>query len=259
MIAMRQGLALSLGMALLVFIQARARLKEVATGRALRHSRDQLHHLLQDRERISRDLHDSTIQSIYGIGLGLKRSQKLIDRDPLLARTQLGESISELDSTISDLRQFILRMEPEVSGGESLTSALEALLQRTRRSTAARIQMNVEEGIESALTPHLAIHVMNLIREGLSNSVRHSSATTITVTLQRDVSRLNLQIADDGCGFDSDTLSAAGSGLRNMRARVTELNGSFSISSAPGSGTVIVVSLPLDTAPDNAHPTSYIL
>ncbi len=253
------GIALSLGVAGLVFIQARARLKEIAAGRELRHSRDQLRHLLQDRERISRDLHDGIIQSIFGIGLGLKHSRKLIDRDPLLARTQLGESISELDGTISELRQFILSLEPELPSGESLIAALNALVQRTRRITNTQIQMNVDEKIETALSPYLSVHLMNLIREGLSNSVRHASANTITVSLQQDASRLRLQITDDGVGFNPDSSSMSGSGLRNMRARVRELGGALAITSPEGSGTTIVVILPLDPVngvTSSAHSTS---
>lgn len=247
------GIALSLGVAGLVFIQVRARLKEAAASHELRQSRDQLQHLLRDRERISRDLHDGVIQSIYGIGLGLKHSRKLMERDPNQALTQLNESLSELDGTISDLRQFILNLEPDLPGGESLIAALEALVNRTRRITETEIQMHVDEGIDTTLSTHLSVHLMNLIREGLSNSVRHASATRIRISLQQDHARLRLQIIDNGKGFDTQSPSP-GSGLRNIRARVKEIGGSLAVNSTPEAGTTLLVILLRDPAGGTAPP-----
>lgn len=242
------GLSLSIGVAGLIFIQTRARVIETLSAEQLRASHQQLQHLLQDRERISRDLHDGTIQSIYAIGLGLKRAQKLIDHSPSIAHSQLSETIGELDLAIADLRQFILSLEPNLPNGQSLTSALQALVNRCRRITPSRLDLTVEDDIDSGVSPYLAVHVMNLVREGLSNSIRHAAAQVIRISLRRKAAALQLQVSDDGKGFAMDQSPGSGSGHGNMRARVQEIGGTLTIHTLPGSGTTITATLPMAPA-----------
>jgi len=249
------GTALSLGVAGLIAIQVRARLIEAESASQLRLSRDQLRHLLQDRERISRDLHDGTIQSIYAIGLGLKRCHRFIEQDPALARRQLTDSLGELDGAIAELRHFILGLEPELPGGESFASILRSLVERTRRTCHAEVLTDLDPGIDTDLSPWRAIHLINLIREALSNCVRHADAGSIKITLRRQDDQLTLRIADNGVGFEPDARASSGRGLGNLKARAEALQGTFSLRSSAGAGTEITVIFPREEPPAGTPPT----
>lgn len=240
------GVVLSLLSAGLLSIQIRARIKEERYSQELRDSRDKLALALKDRERISRDLHDGSIQSIYAIGLGLARCRKLIQKDPGRASTQLEQSLSDLNLVISELRQFLLTLEPEVLRGQKLNVVLQSLMDRMQATTEGALVLRAEEEVASKLDPRQSIHLVNIVRESISNSLRHGQASEVLVHLKRANGRLQLEVRDDGQGFDRTSIAEDGRGLRNIADRTKELGGTLNINSAPGRGTSLLVEIPIE-------------
>lgn len=245
------GSILSLAVAGIAWTQERARRVERTIAGELRHSRDQLSLALQDRERISRDLHDGTIQSIYALGLQLEHVRKLLKEGSADAELELVAARDELNEIILDLRRFLLSLEPEIVQGRVLDEALATLLSRMQRATHAEISFEASGPQCRHLQPAHAIHLLNITREAVTNSLRHGRAAKIRVELQNDPPLLVLRVVDDGVGFDAQNPPGAGLGLDNMRARAGEIGADLSFVSSPGQGTATVVRL-TSVVPANA-------
>ncbi|MEO6035088.1 MAG: LamG-like jellyroll fold domain-containing protein, partial [Verrucomicrobiota bacterium] len=232
----------------LLFVQVRARVKQELVSHQLQISKDDLRAALQDRERISRDLHDGTIQSIYAIALGLGRCRKLIERKPEIVSAQIEQSLDDLRNVITELREFLLTLEPELLKGQSFPSVLESVVERMQRTSDARLNLTQPEGVSVALEPRKAIHLLNIVREALSNSLRHGHPTEVWIIFSQANGTFRLEISDDGVGFDVGHASA-GRGLTNMAERAREIGSTLQVESNPGRGTRVVVILPANGAP----------
>jgi PAS domain S-box-containing protein len=211
---------------------------------ALQKSEQRLRRSLQERVQLGRDLHDGIIQSIYAIGLGLQECRNLIQRDPAQAQTRLARSISDLNSVIRDVRNFIVGLEPEALKGREFTTALQSLVDITGQAHAAQCRFEIDTQAAGSLDARQAMHLLQIAREAMSNSLRHAGARHTVISLQRQNGSVRLEVRDDGAGFDSAAGSAAGHGLRNIAARAAELGARNEVVSAPGSGTRVVIEIP---------------
>ena len=215
---------------------------------ALRESEQRLRHAFEDRERLSQDLHDHVIQSIYAIGMTLETCQYLIDKDPAGAAQRLQNGIADLNRVITQLRNYI--------GGGSLTTidsgklqeALDELVRMITSSQSLAIHLHMDPPIVGQLTDDEATHVLHIVREALSNSLRHARAKTGMVSFRRSEGGLRLEVQDDGVGFDSESKNGPGWGLHNMAARASKLGAEFKIISERGCGTRIILDIPKDQA-----------
>lgn len=204
---------------------------------------------LRERARLSRDLHDGTIQGLYALGLEISLARGLILEDPVRANTELARCLISLQSVLTELRQFVLELEPEAWQGQSIHNALEALVVRLRRTTTIQFTLAVSSESEH-LPARTAIHVLQIVREGLSNVLRHSEARNVRVELRRVDSLWQLDIQDDGIGFDPELRAQMGGrGLRSLRERAAELQGTCRIESALGNGARIHIEFPTPTLP----------
>ena len=242
----------------LLLVQVRARLRQEVVSRQLQISRDELQAALKDRERISRDLHDGTIQSIYAITLGLGRCRKLIERKPEVASTQIEQSLGDLRNVITELREFLLTLEPELLKGQSFSAVLESMVARMQRTTDARLILRQAGGVSDGLAPREAIHLLNIVREAMSNSLRHGQAKEVLITLSQTNGMARLEIADNGAGFDPE-LNSEGRGLGNMAARTREIGATLHLDSKPGQGARVAVLISAKREPqapsnDETHP-----
>jgi signal transduction histidine kinase/type IV secretory pathway VirB2 component (pilin) len=238
------GLSFTLLSAGFVAVQIRARLSQAKIAGELRVSNTQLAVATRERTRLSRDLHDGTIQSLYALGLELTHAKTLLPGNPTQAETELGHSLSALQAVVNELRQFVLELEPEMFQGQTVRTALEQLVARLRRTTPLQFHLDIAPEAD-AMPPKAAIHVLNLVREALSNTLRHAKALNVVVELQGEPSRWRLVVCDDGCGFDpTATPGRGGRGLRGFEERSAELGGSCLISLVPGGGTRIQVEFP---------------
>lgn len=244
------GTAFTLLAAGFVAVQVRARLLAGAGAENLRRLNAELAAATRERARVSRDLHDGTIQNLYALGLEISQARALVRTAPEQADAELGHALAALQTALAELRQFVLELEPESWSGQSVQSALEALVSRLRRTTTSQFTVSLTPAAEH-LPARTAIQVLQLAREGLSNVLRHARATKVWVRLERSATgsatppEWTLEIGDDGAGFAVPAQATnGGRGLRSFRERAAELNGTCDIHSAPGTGTRVMIRFP---------------
>jgi signal transduction histidine kinase len=196
--------------------------------------------LMEERERIAKELHDGIIQSLFAVGMGLQGSALLAGSPELSDRIE--GAVSELDRTIRDLRNYIFGLRPGILADRQLDQALRLLGEEVQARTHALVEVEVDAGLAASLSAR-SHEIVQLTREALSNVARHSRAKRALVRLARRGSDAVLTVKDDGIGFDASTRSA-GSGLRNMRARAAAMGGSIRVTSKAGRGTVLRVTFP---------------
>jgi signal transduction histidine kinase len=201
---------------------------------------------LEERERISQDLHDGIIQSIYAAGLGLEECVRLADEDPRGITPKLESAIEDLNNVIRDVRNYIAGREPEELQDRDLAGALTELARRLTLNLLLATDLSVGEGIQAALSRDQVVHLFHICREALSNVVRHARASRVAVRLGREDGVLLLAVEDDGVGFNPCGRARPGQGLRNMAERARRLGGELTVYSAPGGGTRIAVRLPAE-------------
>lgn len=208
--------------------------------------------LVDERDRISRDLHDSVIQSIYGVTLSLEDVPELVEQAPADAQQRVDDAIDALHGVIRDIRNFIFGLRPLLDAG-SLIDGLRALADELRRNTAADVDVVGEE--PDGLSVDVVAELLAITREALANVARHASARHASLRLTSPDERVRLEIVDDGRGFEVDADIARGHhGLANMRARVEAHGGTFDVRSGPDAGTRIIVDVPRPKAGE--EPTS---
>ncbi len=202
----------------------------------------------EERDRIGRDLHDGIIQSMYGVGLSLEDVPYLMLESPGEAADRVDEAIESINLAIRDIRNFIYGLRPEAVDGNQVVAGLAALAEEVRHGGLIDVAVELDPAADPRLDPESGSELLNLVREALSNAVRHSRALRIALTLAARDETSTLVIADDGVGFDPRIQARAGhNGLANMRARAVAIGGRFEIRSAPGAGTRVIVELPRPT------------
>lgn len=227
-------------------ITERKRMEEIL----LQRERD-LSAALQERERISQDLHDGILQSLYGVGLGLEACKPLIKKQQDHAakkfRTTLDQAIGQLNQVMTEIRNFIAGLESQVMQGGDFSTALRTMVETMSISSSARCRVKIDDASARRLSTEQALHIINIVREGVSNALRHSRAKQITVSLRDLIRSDRLAVTDDGIGFDTRSVQGVGHGLVNMAARAQKVRGLFAIQSKPDKGTRISLDLPKDT------------
>ncbi len=203
--------------------------------------------LMADRERIGRELHDGTIQSIYAAGLMLESAAYLIDDSPGEAKAKLAEVMKSLNSAIQEIRRYIfdLRAEPKTEAAE-LAEALSKMLRDLHVNTLLSVDLTVDGEDPQVLTAERRQHILSIVREALTNVSRHAQAKRVVVRLQWGIDLLRLRIADDGIGMTNLPGNDRGQGLRNMRERTMLLGGKLTIGGQPGRGVVIDLEVPYE-------------
>src|SRR6266508_245374 len=196
--------------------------------------------VLEDRERIAKELHDGVIQALFAVGMGLQGAALMSEEE---VATRIEGAVGDIDRVIRDLRNYIFGLRPGILADRQLDEALRHLGEEFQQKTGVITVVDVDPAVASELTP-AAADILQVTREALSNVGRHAEAASCRVSLYRSDDRLILEVDDDGKGFDPDT-SRRGDGLTNLEARVRALGGTFSIESAPAKGTTITVALSL--------------
>jgi PAS domain S-box-containing protein len=197
--------------------------------------------ILEDRERIARELHDGVIQSLFALGSRLQAAAQGGDTSAS-ATALLEEAVGELDRIIRDLRGYIFALRPSLLGGIELERDLRSVA-RAFEGSKVRVTAKVDPAAAWAMAERGGgEHLVQASREALSNAVRHSGCQSVTLALYLDESSVVLRITDDGRGFASAPF--AGHGLINLRARAESLGGTLHIASSPESGTTVALSIP---------------
>lgn len=196
--------------------------------------------LLEERERIGMDLHDGAIQSLYAVGLGLEAVRRRLPSDLSDLANGLGEAKTDLNQVIQDLRAYILDHRQHSLVKHGLVQGMQELVDRLREEGDLQVELALSRDNEPH--PDVTGHLLYIAAEALSNALRHSGASIVSVRLQVSGGTAVLIIRDNGCGFDAATTNIRGRlGLRNMRARAQLLGGECFIRSKPGEGTEVLV------------------
>jgi two-component system sensor histidine kinase DevS len=195
--------------------------------------------VLADRERIARDLHDMVIQRVFAAGLALQATAGMT-RDPQVA-ARLHDVVGELDATIRELRTAIFDLHTAPQRTVSLRAQVIKLTSDAADALGYAPNVSFDGPVDSTVPEEVAVHLLAVVREALSNIARHARATAAAVTLTTG-DELVLEVLDNGCGVGATTRS---SGLGNMRERAESLGGAFEISGRPGGGTRLVWRVPL--------------
>ncbi len=206
---------------------------------------EQLHHLavLEERERIGRDLHDSALQSLYGIALTLEAARASLATDSRATATRITQSLSAMSRLADEIRGYVRGLHAQRIADRPLPEALATLIDEINAAGTVPVSLTVGDHTSDLLEADRAQLIL-IVREALANVVRHSHASRAEVRLDADTGSLRVSVRDDGCGFDPDAPRAGGEGLGNMAARAQRIGGRLTIGSAAGRGTLAEVVVP---------------
>jgi signal transduction histidine kinase len=201
--------------------------------------------VVDERDRISQDLHDSIIQSLYALGVSLVDLPDMFAEDPREATVRVERAIDSIHATIRDFRNLILGLRPALLQDLDLDEGLHALINEFRLNTMIDLELQLPTDLPP-VSAFQADQLLNITREGLSNVARHSGASRAVVALSSSKGELTLLIGDNGRGFDpSDGRRDGHHGLINLQSRAEALGGSLTVKSVPGAGTQVVTRMPL--------------
>lgn len=195
--------------------------------------------VVEDRQRIAREMHDSVIQELFAVGLGLQGLGQLIEDAG--ATSTLDDAIDRLDHAVESLRGHIFELSVPGRDQLSLTRRIEEIVQRL--SSAYPADVTLHSDIEDTGDSDLNDEICKIVSEALSNALRHASAERVVIHLGREADDYVLKVVDDGAGFDP-THIRTGMGLGNLRVRAGRLGGELLIRSSFGEGTEITARLP---------------
>jgi signal transduction histidine kinase len=196
--------------------------------------------VLADRDRIARDLHDHVIQRLFAIGMSLQSTLRRTGEPGVQQRLQ--HAVDELDQTVRVIRTAIFDLHMPMAGsGAGLRRRLLDVTAAAVEGSAVSPSVRMAGPVDSLVGAEIAEHAEAVVREALSNVVRHARASTVTVTV--DVGdELVIDVRDDGVGIDP---AAARSGLRNLEWRARDCGGQLTVDAPPDGGTLLRWRVPL--------------
>ena len=221
------GLAVAAGLAI-----ENARLHEVARTAGL----------LDERERIARDLHDDVIQRLFATGLSLQAAAQ-ITKEPI-AIERIMRSVDEIDMSIRQVRSTIFELHQLGSAQQSVRSDIVAVCDDSAKALGFKPSLDIDGPIDNAVDDQVRGHVLLCLREALSNIARHADASAADVTVTVTSGHLTLRVSDEGVGYHPAP-GHRSSGIDNMLVRAEALGGTFSIADRPEGGTVVTWDVPL--------------
>ncbi|HEX9762309.1 MAG TPA: GAF domain-containing sensor histidine kinase, partial [Acidimicrobiia bacterium] len=222
-----------------IMVEALSRIAGAAVHTARLQSRLRGLAVVEERQRIARDLHDSVIQDLFAVGLGLQGLAARLDDEK--SGELLDDSVDRLDQSVNTLRNYIFELKDATQTTVPLGERLQELVSRMGSAYPTRVRLTVNPGDRPG--PHDEAILM-LATEALSNALRHSMAGSVDVILSTTDDETRLEIRDDGIGFDQ-WRSHLGMGLANMRTRAAVLGGQLSVKSAAGAGTIVMLRVPI--------------
>lgn len=206
---------------------------------ALERSEAALRDNLEVRARLGRDLHDGVIQSLYAAGMGLAGVRAALRPEQSEAMDRLDQTRAALNETIHDVRNYIVGLEPEALKLPSFSQAVAALLEAMRGIRAFQSTVEIDDALAAALSLSQRVHALQITREAVSNALRHGAATHLHVALRLRAGFAEVEVNDNGRGFDSSAPPPTGHGLSNFAQRARELGADLILHSAAGRGTTV--------------------
>ena len=189
--------------------------------------------LLEERDRIARDLHDHVIQGLFATGLSLQGASRLAEVPEV--RDRIEAAVDELDRTIRRIRTTIFELHASPLGGRSLRRELSDICAEGSRVLGFDPELVFDGPVDTVSSDAIVEHAVAALRELLANVARHAGAAHVTVTARSGGGRLALLVDDDGVGVGD--IGSGGRGVANLRARAAALGGTFTLAARSGGGT----------------------
>ena len=199
-----------------------------------------LNRALQEKIDMGRDLHDGLIQSLYATGLTIQAGRKALDSAPGTARSQIDTALQTLNAAIREVRAYISGLGPEQLRQRSFADSVRAIVDHLAAGREIDADLRIDEEAAHRLPPGQITDLLQIVREAVSNSLRHGGARHIAIRLHRNGEELCLSAQDDGRGFDPHHV-VRGHGLDNMQARADRVGAHLRCQSEPGQGTRLVL------------------
>jgi signal transduction histidine kinase len=202
--------------------------------------------VLEERNRLAGEIHDSLAQSFAGISMQLEAAQEVIrkKRNDGLSYVERANDLARFG--LAEARRSALSLQPMLIEESGLIEALQMLVERSNIPGRLRCTFGSNGVGDESLPVEVRQDLLRIVQEAISNALRHAKPTVINVSLRSNPPNLILKVTDNGSGMADIQEETEGFGLANMRARVKKLKGSLDIRTAPGRGTSIVVSLPIN-------------
>ena len=200
--------------------------------------------VLDDRERIARDLHDSVIQRLFAAGLSLQATTRLVDADPQKAVARIESAVHDLDDTVRHIRTAIFGLESTRSLSGGLRQELLSVTHDAARGLGFEPRVLFDGAVDSLVPDEIAEHLLLVLREALANIAKHARATRVQVEVSA-FDDVELRVTDDGVGLPPPAERTSGNGLRNLEARAKRLGGTFDLGAGAERGAVLVWRVPL--------------
>lgn len=195
----------------------------------------------EERKRIARDLHDSTVQTLVHLTHKLELTQKYMDVDPLRAKLELSSVSKILKESINEMRDIIYSLRPMALDDMGLTSLLDHLKENLLQKTTMNIDFKID--VRSEIDSVIQINLFRIIQECCNNAIKHSYGNNLSVNLYEKEDELHLTISDDGVGYvKENSTDTHHFGLSSIEERVHLLKGTLNIESGIGTTIRIVIS-----------------
>jgi signal transduction histidine kinase len=201
--------------------------------------------VLQERNRLARELHDSVTQSLYSLTLLAVAGQRMIQAEDLQQiagnQTRMGEIARQ---ALQEMRLLVYELRPLALESEGLIGALEHRLEAVERRAGIQASLLVEGELDFAEDTEEALY--GIAQEALNNALKHARASQVVLSIRVDAESAVLEVNDDGQGFDlAHVVDKGGLGLTSMRERAEEIGGLLMVHSVPDEGTLVRVTVPL--------------
>jgi len=223
----------------------------IAIENARLHEQVQRLAVVEERERIAKDLHDGVIQAIYGVALSLEDVPLMMSDEPEEASARIDRAIDSLNLTIREIRNFILGLRSELLHGADLLAGLATLANEFSATGASEIELDlaIDPDLATGIPTTTRVQLLQMAREALSNAARHARARRTRIVMRIEDGTLVLRVEDDGVGFDTKAERSAGHlGLANLYDRAAAFGGAVSIESTLGTGTTLSIRVPISSS-----------
>ena len=206
--------------------------------------------IMQERQRLAREIHDTFTQGLSSIVMQIEAMDATLSTNDTKGRQRLSQVGRIARENLAEARRLLWALQPEVPERASLPEMLRPLAERWAEESGVRVGVTIT-GQATSLRPEIEVTLLRATQEALANIRKHAQANSVVLTLSYMEDIVALDIQDDGIGFDPHCLPApllgetsGGFGLKALRERIEQLEGTFTLESTPGEGTTIAVALP---------------
>jgi signal transduction histidine kinase len=201
--------------------------------------------VLEERNRLARELHDSVTQQLFSMTLTAQAARAHLEKNPQRAAAQLERLQETAIAALAEMRALIAQLRPPALADEGLVNAMRQYIATLSKRESLRIELRVSGNERLSHGFELALY--RILQEALNNVVKHANASNVRVALEFDTRQVSMHITDDGQGFDVQAATASSDrhlGLISMRERAVEIGGTLELTSSIGGGTEIIVHVP---------------